>query len=85
MGRPDFSRPILFAASPGVLGLRYALAPPRPGRPVAWREVSRKARIDVLTVAVNRLQRRAGGRPGGRRELFPFRNPAPTLRNPRLL
>ena len=25
-----------------------------------------------------------GGAPGGRRELFSFRNPAPTLRNPRL-
>ena len=38
-GRPDFSRPILFAASPGfrVLGLRYALAPPeaRPSRRMA--------------------------------------------------
>ena len=83
-GGPIFPAPSFLRPPPGVLGLRYALAPPRPGRPVAWREVSRKARIDVLTVAVNRLQRRAGGRPGGRRELFPFRNPAPTLRNPRL-
>ena len=60
-----------FCGSQGVLGLRYALPPPRLGRPVAWREVSRKARIDVLTVAVTAYNGGPAGGGGGRTGRMP--------------
>ena len=50
--RPRSGYPPSFLRLPRVLGFTLCASPPRLGRPVAWREVSRKARIDVLTVAV---------------------------------
>ena len=57
------SPPPPFCGSKGV-GVTLCASPPRLGRPVAWREVSRKARIDVMTVAVTAYN----GGPAGARD-----------------
>ena len=88
--RPRSGSPPSFLRLPGCVGVTLICASPpeaRPSRRMA-RGVPKgpNRRFDRRSY---RLQRRAGGggrtRPGGRRELFPFRNPAPTLRNLRLL
>ena len=76
-----------FLRLPGCVGVTLCAFPPRLGRPVAWREVSPKGPNRRFDRRSYRLQRRAGGGGGGARdradaESFPFRNPAPTLRNP---
>ena len=67
--RPRSVVPPPFCGSLGVLGLRYALPPPRLGRPVAWREVSPKGpnrRFDRRSYRLLTAGRRGGARATGR-------------------
>ena len=80
--------PLLFAAPQGV-GVTPMRFPPeaRPSRRMA-RGVPKgpNRRFDRRSYRLNGGPAGGGGgAPGGRRELFFFRNPAPSLRNPRLL
>ena len=78
-GGPLFPAPS-FLRLPGGVGVTLCARPPeaRPSRRMA-RGVPKgpNRRFDRRSYRLQR--RRGGGRPGGRRELFPFRNPAPTL------
>ncbi len=86
--RPRSGYPPSFLRLPRVLGLRLCASPPeaRPSRRMA-RGVPKgpNRRFDRRSYRLNGGPAGGGGgAPGGRRELFSFRNPAPTLRNPRL-